>query len=226
MQYHIQTAPIWDAFKENDGCPMCKLYAKVQDRLVKQYTDEAVMEPEYRVKVNERGFCAKHLDMLYHGQNKLGVALQVNTRTEAVINSIDMASNAKSAKKLAEKLLKTVDSCVICDEADAIMERYYYTVAQMFCYEPEFPTLLKQSKGFCMPHFIQLLKYADYASKASAVYTTNLCKVQKDGMRADNSALDRFTKRFDYNSSDKYSSTTDDALSTSINRLKGDLIKD
>lgn len=224
MRYHIQTAPIWDAFKENDGCPLCKLYARTEERLVKQYTGEAVMEPDYRVKVNERGFCARHLKQLFDGNNKLGVALQVNTRTEKIISDIDFIENPKKAKKLADKLASTLDTCVICDEVDAVMERYFYTIAQMFDNEAEFPKLLKDSQGFCLPHFIELLRYASYAGKSASEYTGVITKLQKDTMKKDNVALERFTKRFDYNSSDKYSSSTDDALEKSIVRLKGNLI--
>ena len=126
MQYHIQTAPIWDAFKENDGCPLCKLYARAESRLVKQYLGEAVMEPDYRVRVNERGFCDKHLVKLYDGNNKLGLALQLHTRTEHIIKCIDVPLNAKQARKLADRLEKTANTCVICDEVDEVMNRYYY----------------------------------------------------------------------------------------------------
>lgn len=224
MRYHIQTAPIWDAFKENDGCPLCKLYALVEDRLVKQYTNEAVMEPDYRVRVNERGFCARHLQKLFDGKNKLGVALQVNTRTEKIINDIILADNPKKAKKLSDKLNETLETCVICDEVDEVMERYFYTVAQMFDNEEEFPKLLKENCGFCLPHFTALLRYVSYAGKSARDYATTICKLQKDTMRKDNSDLERFTRRFDYNSSDKYSSSTDDALEKSIKRLKGNLL--
>ena len=224
MRYHIQTAPIWDAFKENDACPLCKLYARTEQRLVKQYTGEAVMEPDYRVRVNERGFCARHLSQLFNGDNKLGVALQVNTRTEKIISDIDFIENSKKAKKLADKLATTLDTCVICDEVDSVMERYFYTIAQMYDNEAEFPKLLKESQGFCLPHFIELLRFVSYAGKSANEYTSVITKLQKDNMRKDNLSLERFTKRFDYNSSDKFSSSTDTALEKSIKRLKGKLI--
>jgi hypothetical protein len=105
MRYHIQTAPIWDAFKENDGCPLCKLYARTEERLIKQYTGEAVMEPDYRVRVNERGFCARHLKQLFDGNNKLGVALQVNTRTEKIIAISTLLKIQKRLKSLLTSLL-------------------------------------------------------------------------------------------------------------------------
>lgn len=226
MQYHIQTMPIWDAFKSGDGCPLCKLYERTEQRLIKQYLDEAVMEPEYRVKVNKRGFCSKHLSKLFSGGNKLGLSLQVHTRTESIINDLSVVDSPKSAKKLAEKLMKTAETCVICDEIDEIMVRYAYTVAQMFAAEADFPKVFAQSHGFCLPHFIQLLNYVSYAGGKKEAYATALSKKQIDTMRKTNSDLERFTKRFDYRSSDKFSGNTDNALSESINTLKGNLVKD
>lgn len=224
MQYHIQTAPIWDAFKDNDGCPLCKLYARTESRLVKQYLGEAVMEPDYRVRVNERGFCNKHLVKLYDGNNKLGLALQLHTRTEHIIKCIDVPRNAKQARKLAERLEKTANTCVICDEVDEVMNRYYYTVAQMYLAEAAFPEVFTASYGFCMPHFIELLKMVSYAGKKQEAYAAALTRKQIDTLRKNDADLERFTKRFDYRSTDKFSGGTDDAIAVAINKLKGNII--
>ena len=53
MQYHIQTEPIWEAFKSGCDCPLCQIYSKNEERLVGQYLEEAVMIPEFRVNVNK-----------------------------------------------------------------------------------------------------------------------------------------------------------------------------
>lgn len=226
MQYHIQTTPVWDAFRQKDGCPICLLYERIENRLVKQYLGEAVMEPDYRIKVNKRGFCTRHLLKLYNGGNKLGLALQINTRTENIIENIGTTANAKQAKKLAEKLDKTLDTCVICDEAEEIMTRYCYTVAQMFGAEAEFPKVFSESSGFCMPHFVRLLQYVSYAGKSAERYAAALTAKQLETLKKTNSDLERFTKRFDYNSADKFSGDTDDAIKNSINKLKGKIIAD
>ena len=44
MQYHIQTTPIWDSFKEKCHCPMCKIYNISENRLIKQYLGAAVRD--------------------------------------------------------------------------------------------------------------------------------------------------------------------------------------
>ena len=225
MRYHIQTTPIWDAFKEPCDCPMCKLYDRVNDRIVKQYLDEAVMEPDYRIKVNKYGFCSKHLQELFLGGNKLGLALQVNTRTDAVIDSIVTVKNAGQAKKLAEKLNKTMDTCVICQEVDEIMERYAYTVAEMYLHEEEFPAIFDKINGFCMPHFTLLLKFLSHAGKKQAQYGEALTRKQTEGMKKLNGEVERFTRRFDYRSTDKFAHGNDSALERAINKLKGKIIK-
>ena len=223
MQYHIQTTPIWDAFNSDCDCPMCALYARTEERLIKRYLDDAVMEPSARVKVNKRGFCADHLKKLFVGGNKLGLSLQVNTRTEHIMDEMSEIKNASQAKNLGKKLLKTLDTCIICDEADEIMTRYAYTVAEMFLHEPEFPKTFAKSKGFCLPHFILLLDYVGRAGKEQQNYAQALYKVQIEGMRKTCSELERFSRRFDYNSNDKQS-TGNDALLDAINRLKGNIL--
>lgn len=224
MQYHIQTAPVWDAFRAGDGCPLCRLYEAAENRVARQYLGEAVMEPDYRIRVNKRGFCARHLALLYGGGNKLGVALQVHTRTQHVLDEITPVKNAAGAKKLADKLSKTLDTCVICDEADDMMDRYCEAVAMMFCAEADFPALFRESSGFCLPHFTMLLRYVGRAGKAEKEYAAALAQKEREYLARLNGSLDRFTGRFDYRSGDKFSPATDDALMMSVNALKGRII--
>lgn len=224
MQYHIQTAPIWDAFRAGDDCPVCKLYASAEERAVRRFTGEGVMEPSQRVKVNRLGFCRRHAEKLYDGGNKLGVALQFNTHTDVAIGRIDDAKNAKQAARLADKLEKSMSTCVICSELDEIMDRYMYTIAQMFACEKEFPALLAESYGFCMPHFIELLRRANKAGSASERYVASLVAREKATLRKLNGELERFTLRFDYRSADRSGKSNDDALMRSINALNGHII--
>ena len=87
--------------------------------------------------------------------------------------------------------------------------------------------LAKRSEaGFCLKHFIQLLRYVSHASKAAEKYAKALTKKQIESLRKTNAELERFTKRFDYRSSDKFSAGTDDALKNSVNKLKGKIITD
>lgn len=75
----------------------------VEENILFQFLNDAVMEDDTRARVNKLGFCADHFDMLFARQNKLSVALQSITRTNALKKEI-AAKDAKSAKKAAESL--------------------------------------------------------------------------------------------------------------------------
>jgi len=56
MKYHIDTIPIWDALHTNSECPLCALRRKTERLLIARNLGAAVMSPDTRLKVNEKGF--------------------------------------------------------------------------------------------------------------------------------------------------------------------------
>jgi hypothetical protein len=89
MKYHIDTIPIWDAFKSGGECPLCSVYEKCEADFVGSALGGSVMEPATRVEVNKSGFCAVHLGMLYGMQNRLGLALMLHTHIREVIGQLE-----------------------------------------------------------------------------------------------------------------------------------------
>lgn len=224
MQYHIQTTPIYDAFKSGCDCPMCEIYAKSSGRLVDQYLNEAVMEPEYRVQVNKFGFCVKHIKQLFEGKNKLGLALQLHTRTSSVMDKMNIADTFKQAKKQADELLKSVDSCVICNSVDEMMQRYAYTIAQMYTNEKDFVKLFRDSNGFCLPHYILLLNNSNKAGGKIKEYLNDLTGLQLSTTAKINSDTDRFTQKFDYRNNGSGGVPDPNTIPGAIKKLKGRII--
>ncbi len=224
MQYHIQTDPIWEAFKSDCDCPLCAIYEKTESRLVEQYLNEAVMEPDYRVEVNKYGFCAKHLSKLFAGKNKLGLSLQLATRIATVRGNITPVKTHKQAVKQAEKLNKTMDTCVICRTADENMTRYAYTVAQMFACEPEFRQVFQKSNGFCMPHYTLLLAESNKAGKLTEIYLHELVYLQNKSLDRTVHDLDRFAQMFDYRNAGSAVRPDPDTIPDTIRKLKGRII--
>ncbi|HEY8444173.1 MAG TPA: DUF6062 family protein [Clostridia bacterium] len=199
MQYKIHTAPIWDAFKKDDClCPLCLINEELVQGLVDKYLNEAVMVPLSRQLVNQYGFCSHHYNMLLKGDNILGVALQSITRTEYLQNIIKPPKNIKTAKKQALELLSQSQSCVICNEADKTMDRYYMTVAQMFYNEPPFMKALSSCKGFCLYHYAKLLENAHYAREKVKLFLECIYSVEISKLARLRSNLDSFTQKFDY----------------------------
>ena len=173
MQYQIQTMPIWDAYKTHDGCPLCKIYAARENRLVGQYLAENVMDPDFRTESNRIGFCPEHIRQMYAGQNKLGLALQLETRAAEMAKILSKPpADKKSAKKAAEKIEEHC-GCVICNAIAEPMERYYMTIAQMYLNEKEFPELFKEAHH-CLKHSAKLFNAGQYAGKSIAEYLAAL----------------------------------------------------
>jgi len=224
MRYQIQTMPIWDAFKSQKECPVCAIYAGASDRLVNQYLGEAVMEPDYRVRVNKRGFCDKHTTDLYAGDNKLGLGLQIHTRGEALAKSLKKPSSAKTAQVEADRIRKELSTCVICDQLKDTMERYGQTIAQMYKYEEDFSEYLEKCGGLCLPHYALLLEHCKYAGSDTEKYLTALYDLQKRQLGRINGELEWFTLKFDYRNADKPWRNSKDALPRAINKYRGELI--
>lgn len=201
MQYHIQTAPIWEAYRD-EQCPLCAIRSAREKRLVTQYLTDNVMDPDFRQRSNYKGFCREHIRQMYAGQNKLGLGLQLETRAAALADLVkDAPKDKKAAKKLAATL-KQHYGCVICDTLDEVMPRYCMTIAQMYFNESEFPELFAAAHH-CFAHAIQLLDYAEYAGKSVPGYLAVLTTALRRDLKHTESELRDFADCFDHNSSAK-----------------------
>ena len=56
MRYHIDTIPVWDALKQQGECPLCALRRSIEAADVDRFLGGSVMEPDTRVRVNEKGW--------------------------------------------------------------------------------------------------------------------------------------------------------------------------
>ena len=228
MRYHIETAPIWDAFKSGCECPLCEIESSLSARLTDQYLNEAVMEPDYRVGVNKYGFCSAHFLKLFDGKNKLGLTLQTQTRLQSVMEDIKENLSAKQAAKHAQKLSETLDTCVICNQINRAIDVYYETVARMFLYEAEFKNVVLSSKGLCIKHYAGLLRFAKQAGKRADEFVKDITDTQLKNMKRLYAEMESFTDKFDANKRKANPAPVTTIESTSlqrtINKLKGKII--
>ena len=156
------------------------------------------MEDNTRIKVGKQGFCARHFDMLFSRQNKLSVALQIGTRVDKLLPTIGETNSVKSALKQAQTLENESTTCVICDLVEESMVKYYKTIAQMFAREMDFVKTLISSKGFCLHHYAELLKYSKSAGFVAKDYVNILGKTQKRNMERLQEELKKFCDKHDY----------------------------
>ena len=214
MNLHINTALIAENFSKPCECPLCEIEETVDKWLVEQFLSEAVMEDHAREEVNKKGFCYDHLRKLYAGNNKLGFALQLQTRLAALRPALE--GRAKAAKKRAEALTAQLDSCVICEMKDANMQRYAETVARMFDKDEAFRKKFEESKGFCLKHYRDLL-----AAGGSVGFAESLQRVQTQNMDRLAEELAGFVRKFDHRFADQPWGTSKDAHVRAMQKYQG-----
>lgn len=222
MRYHVHSIPVWDAYKSDCGCPLCNLSVELESKALKLYAGDAVMSPEYRIAVNERGFCEKHARLLYGGDNKLGLALQLETRL-AYLKTLPLRVNsAKQAFKLADKL-ESVCSCVICEDCNKSLARYYATVAELYDIEPEFRTVFHASE-ICYKHSVELLRTASFCKQNRQPYIDAICYKLTKTLEESSAELNEFAEAFDY-AKGKQRTADPDAIPHALNLLYGKQVK-
>lgn len=225
MRYHIDTIPVWDAFKQDSECPLCDLYKNSEAGYLDSFLGASVMEPDVRIEVNRKGFCAKHFSMMLPMKNRLGLALVTHTHLKEAMQA-DSARPPKRGGLFSRRSAPEEpagETCIVCDRLENTMNRYLYTVLHLFESDAEFRKVFLASKGLCMPHAQALVTMAGEslsAAKAEA-FCTQLDALQKQNLARVEQELFWFTQKFDYRNADKPWGNSKDAPERAIIKLRG-----
>ncbi|MCX7714452.1 MAG: DUF6062 family protein [Clostridia bacterium] len=246
MKEKIYTIPVNEAFDKDCECPLCHLKDEIEKTQIEYALGAAMMEPDNRVESNEKGFCKEHFSMLYAYQNRLGLALVLDTHLEEIRNKLSSLDNKAKALKnerdglfcknnvkmfseeLSSLLFNIDKSCVICDNINNTMERYYDVTVYLWEKETEFRKKFNDSKGFCLSHFNGLSRAAvRYLNRAKAgEFIADLCKKQKDELQRIQADIHKFTLKFDYKNKDMEWGTAKDAPIRTIEKIVGQISSD
>lgn len=233
MRYHIDTIPVWDAYKVQSECPLCDLAKTLEQGYLESFLGASVMEPAIRIEVNQKGFCGPHFAQMIQMKNRLGLALMVHTHMKEKMQAISDAPtrgnsllHPKKAVRFfpAKKAVSPVStSCILCERLSDSMNRYLYTVLHLWKTDPEFIKVFQKSKGHCLVHHEKLVAMATEAldTEKANVFATMLTNVQNDNMARIEKELEWFTLKFDYRNADKPWGESKDALERAINKLCG-----
>ena len=215
MAYDISTMFIWRFFTSGAVCPTCMLKQKTENDIADGYLNAAVMEDDERLIVNKRGFCERHFNQLLSGRNKLGLALQADTRVKYLKAHAVEKTSAKNAEKRADKILELTKTCVVCDKVEFNMSRYYKTVCALYGDDEKFrEENFKSVKGFCLTCYARLLKNAKYAKKHAQRFVDELVLKQTEFLNSLDDNLTEFTMCFDHRSARTPSSEAAKSLNT------------
>ncbi len=248
MRYHIDTIPVWDAMKLLGECPLCAIRRKNEIYEAQRFLGGSVMEPDTRILVNDKGFCAHHQTMLMKESNRLGHALMLHThlcKTEEKLNKLyekainaskeiastgvirRMAGKTGAPKDVIASVCDQIDkidaSCVICDSLNENMERYAASFLHLWNTDNEFRKAFLKCKGVCLPDFSLLLRLSVEVlpARVQAEFAQELIQVQTDNLKRLEDEIQFFTLQFDYRNHDRPWGDTKDAVERTTNKLQG-----
>ncbi len=240
MKEQLYTIPLIDAFKAEDECPFCYI-----NRILEQHAIDFVlgsgasyMESDIREETDKQGFCSKHIKMMYEYGNRHGCGLIMSTHikkknaelkeeikkfkpTKISVLSRLKKNSSDSSNSLLQWIRAQESSCYVCDYYTHTYKRYLATFFELYKNNPEFVDMLKNCKGFCLPHLGDLIessetmlpdKFKDeFYNILFPLMTSNFDRVQKD--------IEWFCDKFDYRNKNADWKNSKDALQRSMQKM-------
>ncbi len=158
MREDICTIPVSEGFEEKDGCPLCRMRAIAEKRVVDYIMGAAMMEPDVRVKTNELGFCKDHYLKMRRANNRLSLALMLDSHIQQVKSDVFGENKLfkPKQKKIIYKAVRLQETCFICDKMNFGMEHMLDTIYRTYETDKDFRKLVAEQSEFCLPHYTML----------------------------------------------------------------------
>lgn len=220
----IYTIPVNEAFESDSECAFCHLEELLERESVEYTLGAAMMEPDFRIESNKKGFCKNHYSMLFSKQNKLSLALILESHLLELTNEFEtLLKNPKKNDKVSKWFLKNRCSCIICDRINNTMGRYVEVFFYMWSHDNEFKNKVINSKGFCLNHLEMIYNNAfKYLNKKDAVeFLKIIYEKEKDELKNIQKDIHKFTLKFDYRNKDMEWGSAIDAPIRTIEKLSG-----
>lgn len=240
MKENIATIPLMDAFCADDECPFCFLERKAEQHAVSFILGSAYMEDDIREKTDAQGFCRRHFKMMYDYGNRLGNALILSTHLKKLNQELgeelknfapEKSGFLKRRKHRDEKGSSTLfswlqskkQSCYVCDHFQSIYHRYLDTFFDLYRKNEEFRELFQKSRGFCLPHFYDLMEAAEdkLSDNQKQTFYPELFAMMQDNMKRLQREVEWFVQKNDYRNKDKDWGSSADSIQRAMQKCAG-----
>lgn len=200
MRDDICTIPVSEVFEESDGCPICRMYHTVEERIIDYIMGDAMMEPDVRIETNKTGFCPEHYDKMMHHRGRLQLALMLETHIKSVHKDIFDKKLFNPGNKKADKALKLSEGCFICDKVEWGISRMIETVYRCYENERDFRELFNNQPQFCLHHYERLMHGADKRKmpKYYSDFANNLTRITADYANTLCDDVSKYCSMYDY----------------------------
>lgn len=240
MKEAIYTIPVNDAFDEGGECPFCNMIKNLEKESVDYMLGASYMEDDIRAETDKVGFCKKHYNMMYKKQNRLGLALILQTHLQKTRNDIgELSKNLKGEKKglfakpkvennVTPYIKKIMDSCYVCDRIKTNFDRYIDTFFYMWKKDKDIKDKVNNSKGFCLDHFSFIIETAEkkLSAKEYNEFINVIVPLELKNIDRLLGEVDHFINKFDHNYIDVPWGTARDALIRGILKTSSEFVED
>lgn len=237
MVESIYTIPLTDAMDEDTPCMFCYLEEKLESEQIEYALGAAMMEPDFRMLSNEKGYCNHHAKMMVNAQKALPLALVNDTRCDEVLKklkSLDTGKKGgifKKGKSFYEDFCAVSESlastCLICERIEKTMEKFSNTFWYLYGKEPDFREKFLSGRGVCVRHMHSLTKaLAGVSGGKRDAFAKELYDLQLKVMEHEKEQVHGFTRQFDYRSDKGEWNVARDAHILCAGRLSGFIKRD
>ena len=236
MKEKIYTIPVNEAYDTDCECPMCVLERNLEEDALGYTLGAAMMEEDFRGHSDKTGYCNRHFSLLLSRQNKLPLALILDTHMQEIRKKIAiLEKHAPSGggglfkkkggaftAETEETLRDISNGCVVCEKISATMERYADVLIYMWLNDDAFRAKFDKSKGLCLKHTMLLAKAAPKsASSHAGEFLSAVISKEKAELDRIQDDIHRFTQKFDYRNKDMDWGTAKDAPVRTIEKISG-----
>ena len=242
MKEQIYTIPVNEGFDAGGECPFCNMYHSLEKDAIDYMLGASYMEDDIRAETDKTGFCAKHFNMMYKEQNRLGVALMIHSHLQKINRDLPalcdklksqgkrglFGKSSKSENEVSPYLNKITGSCYVCDRIHNNFDRYFDTFFFMWKKDNDIRNKVKNSKGFCIEHFSMLIEQAEkrLSGKDYDEFIDTIIPVQLENLKRLEGEVDHFVNKFDHNYKDAPWGTAKDSLVRAITKLSGEFVEE
>ena len=244
MNKNIATFPLTEAFRAGDECPFCNLERSAEQHAISFILGSAYMEDDIRAATDSTGFCRHHYKMMYDYGNRLGSAWILSTHMKKLneelatelkdftpgrtsllgrMKKTDMSSDSAPQTPIGSWVEKKTESCYVCSHFKEIYGRYLDVFFDMLKKDSEFQELFKQSKGFCLPHFGDLMEAAEKRlndAQKKELYPQIFTMMQENMERVQKDVV-WFVEKNDYRNKDKDWKESKDSIQRAMQKCAG-----
>lgn len=226
-----------------DECAFCNIERKLEQDAISFSLGSSYMEEDIRDMTDKEGFCRHHYKMMFDYGNQLGNALMLETHIKKVKETLkkQMEDFSPSKASFVKRMKKTQiqqenkktsigqwvrefeSSCYVCNYFESSYNRYLDTFFEMLEKDSEFYEMVKESRGFCIHHFGDIIEASNDKLKDSfkEKFYPMIYELMDHNMERILEDVSWFVEKYDYRNRDKEWKNSKDAIPRAMQKLKG-----